>query len=304
MAYSKDNMKSSGWNYNSNADSYNYEKGWWSGYGGKDNFAQWFRQFLKNNGVYSDYFDQMSDAELRSIADEYFTKSFSLLGNDHYTFDSASALKDIQNLQGYDFADYPTRPNYDQIYSDALAQIDAENSQVQSMYDNLLASQLSDLNRTYNDTTSQILSNDYIKNRQLMDTATSELSKSRRNALEAGASAGLRLANNVNTMLSMQNKQAQTSLETSNNLAQMMLNQQQAAQGIRGDYYNNTANLVRGSTERKSNYAGSQMDLQNNLYENKRNAWDETYNSKFSNNAFGESFKNYNVNKRNSYYGG
>lgn len=307
-----------GWNYAYDDNSYNYGQGWFAGYSGKDQLANWFRNLLKQRGIKSDYIDQMTDSQLTSILDEYFKQDdmlFGGLGNKSYTFQTEDALKDLQALQ---FNNYPSRPDYDQIYQDALNQINTENADIEAMYDDLLAQQnanfgqqMSDLNKSYNTATNQLLSNDYIKNRQLMDTATSELSRSRRNALEAGASAGLRLANNVNTMLSVQNKQAQTSLETSNNLAQMMLNQQQAARGIRGDYYNNLsqdvanrASLRRGSAERGANYANTQLGLQDSLYNSKRDAWDETYNAKYSDNAFGDSYRNYSVGKRNSYYGG
>jgi hypothetical protein len=80
------------------------------------------------------------------------------------------------------------------------------------------------------------MSSQYQQGAQLADTMASQMERSRRNALEAGASAGLRLADNINIMLSTQNKQAQTSLETSNQLAQMLLNQQAASRQARGDY--------------------------------------------------------------------
>jgi hypothetical protein len=46
----------------------------------------------------------------------------------------------------------------------------------------------------------------------------------------------MRLAGNINTLLSTQNKQSQTSLETANQLAQMMVNQRNAEASVRARY--------------------------------------------------------------------
>jgi hypothetical protein len=154
----------------------------------------------------------------------------------------------------------------------------------------------------FDDYRSQILGNQYQQQSQLMGTVGSEMSKARRNALEAGASAGLRMAENINTTLAMQNKQSQISLETSNQLAQQLLNQRQAAAGIRGDY---NSMLDRNSAERRQ-YTDSStqrlLDDKRYTYEKDLSNWENSYNS--SNNPFAENYRNNIINKSNSQYGG
>lgn len=299
-----------GFNYGYDDNSYIYGEGWLPGYGGKDKLAQWFRDYLNRNGQSSEFIDSMSDKELESYLTEYAKQTNDFLGNQDYSIDASEIARDLARLSWNN--DMPQRPNYNDVYNDAVETINRENAEVEKLYDNLLSQQttnfnqqLSDLNKSYNNMSSQILSNNYINNRQLMDTATSELSKSRRNALEAGASAGLRLANNINTMLSVQNKQAQQSLETSNNLAQMLLNQQQAASGIRGDYYNslaqntaNKANLRKGTSERISQYANSQFDTQDRMYENNMKDWEDSYYGRYGENTFGDAYLKYQKGKK------
>ena len=132
-----------------------------------------------------------------------------------------------------------------------------------------------------------------------MGGLSNSLDKAKMSALEAGASAGLRLSNNINTLLSTQNKQAQQSLETATNLAGMMLNQRQAAAGIRSDYNNtlandanNRADLVRGNAERTTAYQNNLTNQYQNTYNNKMTAW-ENSNSRYSSNPFYGSYMGY-----------
>ena len=159
----------------------------------------------------------------------------------------------------------------------------------------------------YNDYARQILSNDYQKNAQLMGSLGNSLDRARTSALEAGASAGLRLSNNINTLLSTQNKQAQQSLDTAINLAQNMLNQRQAASGLRSSHSNtlandtaNRANLTRGNAERTTNYQNAYIGQQQSLYDNKMNSW-ENANSQYSSNPF---YGSYTANKQKQSYSG
>lgn len=295
-----------------------FTKGWFtditSSSSSNSEIAKVFRDYLKSQGYQHDLIDGMSDNELAVLLkNNYYNKVGSFLGQEDYTLDFTGALKDLQEAEKYKV---PNFIDYGQIYEQAEQDIAAENAEVEALYDQLLSQQtanlnqqMADLNQSYQDTTNQILSSDYIKNRQLMDTATSELSRSRRNALEAGASAGLRLANNVNTMLSVQNQQAQQSLQTSNNLAQMMLNQRQAAAGIRGDYYNTLANdtanraaLKQGSAERAASYKATQTGLAQSEYQNKLDNWDAT----MGNNPWGGNYSTYSrrQSQKGKYYGG
>jgi hypothetical protein len=112
-----------------------------------------------------------------------------------------------------------------------------------------------------------------------MGTVGSEMSRARRNAIEAGASAGMRIAENVNTVLSMQNKQSQLSLETSNQLAQQLLNQRQAAMGITGSY---NEMLSKNSAERRS-YKDQAADTRFNRGVSNYNAWNQQANDRYNN---------------------
>lgn len=119
------------------------------------------------------------------------------------------------------------------------------------------------LNRQFYDATRNgILDNQYRSNAMIQDALQSDISRTRQSALEAGASAGVRIAGNINATLSAQNKQSATAMETSNNLAQMLLNQRQAQAGLTADYTNyRTQNLNQRANMEQSKYANMQSNL-------------------------------------------
>lgn len=299
-------------NTNSGGQPHKYT-GWANQMWGADNtsasdLAQWFRGQAGNNS----YLNTLSDAELGSILDQYYYKNGGVLGNYTYDFDLRSALQDLGALN--EIGNMPTSPNWDALAQQAKNDIALENAQINNLYDKNLASQkqlyqqeMQNNNRMYNDYARQILSNDYQKNAQLMGSLGNSLDRARTSALEAGASAGLRLSNNINTLLSTQNKQTQQSMETATNLAQAMLNQRQAASGLRGGYSNtlsndtaNRANLTRGNAERTTNYQNAYIGQQQSLYNNKMNSW-ENANSQYSSNPF---YGSYMANKQKQSYSG
>lgn len=299
-------------NTNSSGQPHKYT-GWANQMWGADNtsssdLARWFRGQAGNNS----YLNSLSDAELGSILDQYYYQNGGTLGNYTYDFDLRSALQDLGALNG--IGNMPTSPNWDALAQQAKNDIALENAQINSLYDKNLASQkqlyqqeMQNNNRMYNDYARQILSNDYQKNAQLMGSLGNSLDRARTSALEAGASAGLRLSNNINTLLSTQNKQTQQSMETATNLAQAMLNQRQAASGLRGGYSNtlsndtaNRANLTRGNAERTTNYQNAYIGQQQSLYDNKMNSW-ENANSQYSSNPF---YGSYMANKQKQSYSG
>lgn len=118
-------------------------------------------------------------------------------------------------------------------HSSTIAELDALKNTFTNDFNNALSAQ----NDSYNRAATGLLSNQYKTNAQTFDTLQSDLHKSRQNALEAGASAGVRIAGNVNALLSAQNKQSQTAMDTSNALAEMLLQQRSAAAGLRSDYH-------------------------------------------------------------------
>jgi hypothetical protein len=272
--------------------------------------AQFFKQRVGNG---NDYINSLSNQELGNLLQEYYYKQGGAFGSYRYDFDIDSALRDLGALSN--ISPMPEAPDWDAINAEAANKVASENAQINRLYDTNLARQtqayqqnLADNNQAYNDYARQILSNDYQKNAQLMGGLSNSLDKARTSALEAGASAGLRLSNNINTLLSTQNKQAQQSLETATNLAGMMLNQRQAAAGIRNSYNTalsndaqNRANLISGSSERTTNYQNMLTNKYQNDYNNKMTSWENAH-SQYSSNPFYGSYMGYRQN--NAYQGG
>jgi hypothetical protein len=155
---------------------------------------------------------------------------------------------------------------------------------------NLFENQLLENQVMFDDYRSQLLGNQYQQNAQLMGSVDSAMSKARRNALEAGASAGLRMAENINTTLALQNKQSQTSLETSNQLAQQLLNQRQAAAGIRGEYNQMLDNNIERRQNAKNQVADQRMYEAERDYNTKLDNWNATFDN--SNNYFADAQRN------------
>lgn len=287
-----------------------------SRYGNNASLGNWFKQQYGK----SDYLNSLTDEELGALLEDYWYRDNESFGMYTDKFDYNSALADIQALEQSKDIEIPEAPDYTQIYQDAQSAINSENSELLALldknlnrtlstYGNTYRQEMSNLNNMFNDYARQTLSQDYIKNAQLMGTVQSSLDRSRQNALEAGANAGLRLASNINTILSTQNKQIQQSLETANNLAQQMLNQRQAAMGLRSDYNNAVNNaynqdtsarigLKQGTAERVNNYANAQFGTQQSIYENSLNNRDTYYDSAFGENPFSGSYSKYQQGKQ------
>lgn len=248
--------------------------------------GKWFKDTYGNQfeGNVSDYLKNIDDADLGAlIENNYYNENNggipSWLGGDVTALDEESLLNDLRKLSNVDVG--PNLEDYiGNYYEDAVKQISDENAAITKLYDENLNRQtanynreMNDLNDSYNNYARQILSNDYQKNANIIGAYQSNMTKARQNSLEAGANAGLRIASNINTMLSAQNKQAATSLETSNQLAQAMMNQRNAAAGIRGQYNNmldtdtnRRADLQRGNYERTMNAANANYESGMNRY--------------------------------------
>lgn len=281
--------------------------------GAQNNYENDRVQDRRNDNVLKyakNLYPDLSDRELKGILQNYRVEDNDLdnlwgLFGDNYTYDYDSIKQDLEKLQHFSDG-MPTAPDLDAIRAETDALIDKENNEILGMYDadkqrqtDLYNQQLSDSNAAYNRNIGQILSNDYQKNAQLMGTLRSEMNRSQRNALESGASAGLRIAGNINTALSLQNKQSQQSLETSNNLAQMLLNQQQANAGLRSEYGNylsqdtaNRASLKSGTVERKDAEFNTAVSNANMKYDQDMRNWENAYYSKVgATNPFAESYR-------------
>lgn len=253
----------------------------------KDTVLDELRGVATTDESLNEYLTSLSDEQLLNLLDEY--------GGNVDSF-----KKDILELKGLDnipelptfesvtedMGEMPDMPDYNAILEDIysggdeavnkyLAELQADEDRQTS----LLRNQLTENNRAFDDYRSQVLSNQYQQNAQLMGTVGSEMSRARRNAIEAGASAGMRIAENVNTVLSMQNKQSQLSLETSNQLAQQLLNQRQAAMGITGSY---NEMLSKNSSERRA-YKDQAADTRFNRGVSNYNAWNQQANDRYNN---------------------
>lgn len=257
----------------------------------------------------------LSDSELLAILDEngYFDVTSNWFTGDNYSLDTERLFKDLEELSS---SNVPIKPNVDSLYNASVEAINAENQQMYDRYnaqearlDELLKSVTEDyrtdmqnLSDAYSGMRSNIMSSQHQRNAQLMDTLESQMSKTQRNAIEAGASAGLRIASNINTLLSVQNKMSQQSLETSNQLAQMLLNQKSAEQGLRNDYNNymqqdanNRASIDRGRNSILTSTQGRVDSHFNNAYSRANESYNSNtvdWNRSYGDNPFADSYYN------------
>lgn len=225
-------------------------------YGANSGLAQWWKSL--------DYDTQK--ALLESYGEDLSLSASSLI-KDLAELQHISVFPDIEAPVYGDFVqdtdDITAEINsiLDPAYTDAFARLDDDLTALNSEIDTqrtAFEDQLRESSNMYNQHMSNILSNQYMANAQTYDALQSDLRKSRQSALEAGASAGVRIAGNVNALLSAQNKQSQASLDTSNALAEMLLQQRNAAAGIRSDY----RNYMSSANDRKSNLNARRTDLE------------------------------------------
>ena len=264
------------------------------------------------SGNAKNYWDSLDDRAKKSYLDEgdYFKDDDSWrnlwgITGDYSEFDTDRLISELTELN--EFKDMPVEPTRNDVaeelkndttFQNYMNELnESENRQTQLFKDQLRENQM-----MFADYRSQILGQQYQQNAQLMGTVGSEMSKARRNALEAGASAGLRMAENINTSLALQNKQSQLSLETSNQLAQQLLNQRQAAAGIRGDY--NSMLSANSAERRKYTDSATQrlLDDKRYAYEKDLANWEDSYNT--SSNPFAETYRQHVKNKATQYGGG
>ena len=250
-----------------------------------DDIAKIGRQVSSTNEDVTRYLNNLTDDELLALI------------NNEYGGDIGAFQNDVRNLSDIS-SNIPELPTYENIANDVFSGndpvVNAYLEELQADEDrqtSFFQQQLSENSDAFNNYRQQILSNQYQQNSQLMQTVGSEMSRARRNAIEAGASAGLRIAENVNTILSTQNKQSQLSLETSNQLAQQLLNQRQAAAGIRSGY---SDMLSQNSAERRG-YKEQAIENRYNRETTDYNSRVDNWNSQFdpSSNALAGGYQSY-----------
>lgn len=197
-------------------------------------------EYGKFTSQYDDFVNSLTDAELEAFLDHY--------RNDEGAIDYKAINSDlgfVDKLPGMPDSVEDTRKSYDELLADATAQLDpyysSELADLKRLYDEtegLYNSQLNALNDQFRQSSSGLRSQQYLANAQTYDALRSDLRKSRQTALEAGASAGVRIAGNVNALLTAQNKQSATAMETSNALAEMLLQHRNAVSGMTRDFAN------------------------------------------------------------------
>lgn len=261
--------------------------------------------------------EQETEASIQSMLDAYWKvdngwgNAGGIFGRDRYTFDSETATADLLTaLENIDRDPLPEMPRTGDYFSDEylngiigerMAELESMRSQYQTQYEDELAG----IDQDYGTLRQNLLATQTRQNAELMNTMRSEMSRARRNSLEAGASAGIRLADNINIMLSNQNKQAQTSLETSNQLAQMAINQRAARSQATGQYnqymqqnFDSRSNLrQQGLSEANSRYNAAMTD-----YDRQVADWQNRHAADVGVSSFANSM--YRKSKQSGTYGG
>lgn len=241
------------------------------------------------------YLNDLSESELESLYREY-TDDYGaweeFLGKDD-KFRGDDLLNDLRQLQDAArelnaLGDVPIYQDYldtarleaDKLYSGMYSDLDALEAQRTQQYQDEIAG----IKNDYGALRSSLLSQNYTQNAQLLDGMQSNMDRARRNAIEAGATAGVRIAENINALLSTQNKQAATSMDTANQLAQMMVNQRNAEASANRSYSDYMAQSTgnRHSLQREQDsYAGGLADRNftaaKDSYDAKKAAIDNKY---------------------------
>jgi len=241
------------------------------------------RNDLRNSlsGDVLNYWDSLSETEQDALLENYYIKNenglyntFGLTGGTS-TFDKDTFLKDIGEYSAIETA--PLLSDYvdiDKALANAQASVDAENERLLASLNEELAS----TSDAYNNARNNLLAGQHQRNQMTVDTMASDISRARRNAIEAGASAGIRIAGNVNSILSAQNKMSQQSLETSNQLAQMLVNQRNAEAGLRSQW----RDIESSTYDRVQNRAQNEMNIGQHRYDQAYADWQRKYDTNVS----------------------
>lgn len=242
----------------------------------------------------------LTSNDIDAVINEYKNENFNLFDTGTWgggAFDQAAFDQDLEDYLAWkdSVGSMPEMPDYDRIASDADAAIDAENKELLNLYDSMANEGLATNNQMYNDYVGQMLSNQAQSQNMLQGSVRSELDRAQRNAIHRGATAAMRLVSNINAQLGMQNQAAQQSLETSNNLAQALLNQRQAAMQIRDQYTMNKANLIGGSAERKANYRNQMVNEADDMYNRNMNKWENDMSGYAGSSVWGDLHRNKNL---------
>lgn len=173
-----------------------------------------------------------------------------------------------------------------QTLADNISRLYAELAETKDLYN----SQLNVANDMFNQASTNVRSQQHMANAQTYDALRSDLRRSRQNALESGASAGVRIAGNVNALLTAQNKQSATAMETSNALAEMLLQHRNATSNLMRDFanYKSSTNRAISDMDMKaadaySSYMRGLIDLDASKRKERTDMFDTRYDTAFDN---------------------
>lgn len=236
------------------------------------------------------YWKSLTDPEKDALIREYFIQG----KTDKEEAVAWDTL--LRDLGEYDLItqaapDWNDTPSFESILADSASAIEAENEELLAS----LNQELANTSEAYTNSRNALLTQQYQRNAQTIDAMASDMARARRNAIEAGASAGVRIAGNVNALLSAQNKMSQQSLETSNQLAQMLVNQRNAEAGLRNQWRD-----VKMSTyDRTQNRAQSMYSTEQAKYDDNTKRWQTELDKKLSpSNRLGDRMSQYYTNSK------
>lgn len=251
--------------------------------------------FLESYGDDLSYDNVMSDLEeLAALGKMPEIETFEMPLMSDYIQSDEDIYKDIDRTlsEWYNSAYERLTDVYDTKF-DALRDVELGLLDDLSQTKDLYNSQLGSLNNTFTQQSSALRSQQYLANAQTYDALRSDLRKSRQNALEAGASAGVRIAGNVNALLTAQNKQSATAMETSNALAEMLLQHRNAVSGMTRDFANYRSGINRALSENRiakadaanevrtglNDLSTQKLGMRDTMYTNKHTAQTNNYNT-------------------------
>jgi hypothetical protein len=253
-----------------------YYKDW----GGTTELQKDFIDKFRKDNENDPFISGLTDSELLGLLEQYeykptFWDTVSGLWDPskrdpEFLTRSGDFLADIERLREIDY-DRPEMVDREKVFAEAAADVTADDARARQS----AQKEIEGLQQTYGTARQDILGQQQEQYKGILGQVGSEMDRSRQNALEAGASAGLRLAGNVNVMLSAQNKQRATSLDTANNLTQMLLNQQNQAMGVRRDINQLDATRAQRTGNRQQQQYGAEQSIYNNELDNWNTRWND-----------------------------
>ena len=265
---------------------------------------------LRSSG--SPVLQDMDDKSLLALLEEYDISTPSLvdsitgLNANKYTSGLESLFKDVEKLQSFLGSGDATLNRPEELDKDAIdaaskAAFDADYANQLGLVESGERNMLGDIQGTYDTYRKDMLQQQNLNRGQIMNAYQNTFRDQRTRAIEAGASAGLKLANNVNALLSAQNTQRATSLETSNQLANMALQQQNAALDARSQANTNRLGLAGSFSETGlKDYQASQYGTEAGLFDRRTQDYQRNLGNQLGGLGISSSLRNIGLTKAGS----